>query len=93
MVIQEEWVDYKVKTLGQGPHWMTILSAPPNPMASVSTPLLIPAAFPAAPLHAALPSNDIPLLCVLKLALVCLFTDALTPSPSPPHPHPFVWTI
>ena len=72
MVMQEEWVDGKVKTLGQGPHWMTILSAPPNPLPSRSTPLLLPLASIAVHLHPLLPANGLPLPCVLKLALVCL---------------------
>ena len=65
MIVQEGWVDAKVKNLGQGPHWTTILSAPPLPLLSTAAPLSLPSTAAALPLA----SSAAP--CVLKLALVC----------------------
>ena len=79
VVMQEGRVDGKVKTLGQGPHWLTILSAPSNPLPSIPTPLLPSVASSAAPLDPLLLTDGTPLPCVLKLALV-----RLSPMPSTP---------
>ncbi|KAL3143103.1 hypothetical protein ABBQ38_003376 [Trebouxia sp. C0009 RCD-2024] len=74
-VYQEARVDGKVRTLGQGPHWLTILSVPPRSLPLCSTLLLPPSnAAPltipstAAYLPCTPPSRAGP--CVLKLALV-----------------------
>ncbi|KAL3143095.1 hypothetical protein ABBQ38_003368 [Trebouxia sp. C0009 RCD-2024] len=74
-VYQEARVDGKVRTLGQGPHWLTILSAPSQPLLppfmALSSPSntsssTIPST--AAPRPSTPPSTAGP--CVLKLALV-----------------------
>ena len=68
-------MDGKVRTLGQGPHWTTILSVPPLP----SPPTVASHRFPVAVTEAPLP-------CVLKLALVCLSFPQLNPTLNSPHP-------
>ena len=73
-------MDGKVKTLGQGPHWLTILSAPSNPLPSTPTPLLPSVASSAAPLDPLLLTDGTPLPYVLKLVLVRLSPITLTPS-------------